>query len=331
MIPTAFPIIILSMKTLDILVSGILRGEPISHSAACELLDVPFPELCHAADTIRRESIGSRANLCTILNAKSGRCSENCRYCAQSIHYKTETEDYPMVLPEKALKTARRNEASGVQRFSLVTSGRTLSDEEFDNVVAIYALLRKETSLTLCASLGFLTPERAARLIASGVSHYHHNLEACRAFFPQTCTTHTWEERAETIRGARKAGMSICSGGIFGLGETIEHRVQLAFELRDLQVDSVPLNVLMPIAGTPLEHQPLLKPDEILRSMAIFRFVLPKADIRLAGGRLTLGSQIETALTGGINAALTGDFLTTTGSSTMSDITLFKKLGFELC
>jgi len=125
--------------------------------------------------------------------------------------------------------------------------------------------------------------------------------------------------------------MDICSGGIFGLGETIEHRIQLALELRDLQVGSIPLNILMPIAGTPLEHQPLLKPDEILRSMAIFRFVLPKADIRLAGGRLTLGDQVEAALTGGVNAALTGDLLTTTGSSTASDIALFKKLGFNLC
>jgi len=319
------------MKTLDIVVSGILRGEPISYSATLELLGVPLPELCHAADTIRRQVIGSRANLCTILNAKSGRCSENCRYCAQSAHYKTQADVYAMVSPEKALETARRNEASGVQRFSLVTSGRTLTDEEFDVAVATYQLLRRETSLVLCASLGFLTPERATRLANSGVSHYHHNLEACRAFFPQTCTTHTWEERTETIRIAQKAGMAICSGGIFGLGETIEHRIQLAAELRDLQVSSVPLNVLMPIPGTPLEHQPLLKPDEILRSMAIFRFVLPKADIRLAGGRLTLGDQVEAALTGGINAALTGDLLTTTGSSTASDIALFKKLGFNLC
>lgn len=319
------------MNIPDTLVSDILCGKPISNSDARKLLDVSLPELGHAADTIRRQSIGSRASLCTILNAKSGRCSENCRYCAQSIHYKTEADIYPMVTPEKALEAARRNEIAGVQRFSLVTSGRTLTDEEFDIAVATYTLLSKETSLVLCASLGFLTPDRAARLASAGVSYYHHNLEACRTFFPQTCTTHTWEERVETIRIARDAGMNICSGGIFGLGETIEHRIQLAFELRDLQVGSVPLNVLMPIAGTPLEHQPLLKPDEILRSMAIFRFVLPKADIRLAGGRLTLGDQVETALKGGINAALTGDLLTTTGSFTASDIALFKKLGFELC
>jgi len=159
---------------------------------------------------------------------------------------------------------------------------------------------------------------------------YHHNLEACRAFFPQTCTTHTWEERRDTIRVAQAAGLEVCSGGIFGLGETLAHRIDLAFELRDLGIRSVPLNVLMPIPGTPLEAQPALTPEEILRSMALFRFVLPEADIRFAGGRALLGDQVASALRGGVNAALTGDLLTTSGSSTSADIALFKRLGFTL-
>jgi len=319
------------MSDLASLVSRLaVGGQPASRPEIDALTSVPLTELLAAADDLRRRAIGPRANLCTILNAKSGVCSENCRYCAQSVHYRTTAEVYPMVTPQQALKTARRNEASGVQRFSLVTSGRMLAEPDFETALDIYRLLRRETTLKLCASFGLLTPQRAAALRDAGVDFYHHNLEACRDFFPQTCTTHTWEERRDTIRIAQAAGLTVCSGGIFGLGETRAHRIDLAFELRELDIRSIPLNILMPIAGTPLENEPSLPTDEILRTMALFRFVLPQADIRFAGGRAVLGDQTETALRGGINAALTGDFLTTSGSSTASDIDLFTRLGFEL-
>ncbi len=310
--------------------SSLPAGRPATREEIDDLAQMPLDDLLAAADDLRRRTIGSRANLCTILNAKSGVCSENCRYCAQSAHYHTPAESYPMVTPEKALETARRNEASGVQRFSLVTSGRSLPEADFETALTIYRLLSAETKLTLCASFGLLTPDQAGALREAGVTFYHHNLEACRAFFPKTCTTHTWEDRRDTIRVAQSAGLTVCSGGIFGLGETLAHRIDMAFELRDLNVRSIPLNILMPIPGTPLEHQPTLPHDEILRSMALYRFVLPEADIRFAGGRAVLGGKAEAALQGGINAALTGDFLTTSGSSTATDIALFTRLGFEL-
>ena len=308
----------------------ILRGHVLPLSDARVLSDSPLPDLLNGANLIRTRFCGNRATLCTIINARSGRCSENCRYCAQSSHYCTDTEVYPLLPEDEILSTAKHNEANGAHRFSLVTSGRSQGGDNFEEILEVIRRIRRETRLTVCASLGFLTLEKARRLREAGLSYYHHNLEACRDYFPETCTTHTWMQRAETIRVAHQAGLKVCSGGIFGLGESRMNRLQMACELRELEVQSVPLNLLSPIPGTPFEHLPPLPVDEILRCMALYRYILPTCEIRFAGGRGRIRGHFGQALLGGINSALTGNYLTTTGTTFASDIALFRKLGYDL-
>ncbi len=318
------------MISLNDCVSIVTQGGSLSRQQINAVAEAPLNDLLRAANEVRVNRIGNRGNLCAIINAKSGRCGENCRYCAQSVHYPTHPPVYPLLAAEEILRAAREHEANGVQRFSIVTSGGALSDADFLTILEVYATLKAETSLTLCASLGLLTAERAEALCHAGVSFYHHNLEASRNYFPNTCTTHTWEQRADTIRCAHAAGMSVCSGGIFGLGEQLSDRIDMAFELRELQVESIPLNIHTPIPGTPLQDVPLMPPDDYLRAAALYRLIHPDADIRLSGGRRTLGTRFHEALDGGINAAITGDLLTTLGATTAEDRQYFADHGYTL-
>ena len=227
------------------------------------------------------------------------------------------------------LERARQMEASGVKSYSLVTAGRGVTGKDFEKILEIYTTLQSQTSLKLCASLGILNEEQLKRLKDLGVTTYHHNLETSRSFYRQICTTHSYEERLATIKAAQKAGLSVCSGGIIGVGETWRDRVEMAFELKELGIDSVPVNILHPIPGTPLEKQPPLSREEILKTLAVFRLILPRVMLRLAGGReYALGDCLPTALQSGVNALLVGSYLTTSGQTIEKDRELAAGLGF---
>ena len=316
----------------------ILNREKIRYSEAIELSNISIEdkeileELCQAADEIREKFCGNSFDLCTITNAKSGKCSEDCKYCAQSAHFSTGAEVYPLISKEKALEEAKKVEIEGAHRHSLVTSGRGLKGDsiECDKLVEIYQYLKGNTNLSLCASHGISDEKALKKLFDAGVKTYHHNLESSRDFYGSICTTHTYEERIETVKLAQKVGLQVCSGGIWGLGETQEDRIKMAFELQNLGVFSVPINILMPIPGTPLENNTPLEPREILKMMAIYRFILPEAYLRYAGGRIKLGELQEKGIKSGINSALTGNFLTTTGTTIESDKAMIRRNGYEI-
>ncbi len=236
-----------------------------------------------------------------------------------------------MVDTNVAIKTAVNNEQKGVKRYSLVTSGRSVSTNNIKRLCLTYKAIRKFSNIKLCASMGLLNRKKLEELKSVGVEHYHCNLESSRNFFPKVCSSHTYDEKIETIKIARDLGIAVCSGGIIGLGETFEDRIDLAFELAKLNVFSIPINILNPIKGTPLAKAKSLTKQEILSAFAIFRFINPKAKIRLAGGRGVIKSYYDEALSSGVNAALVGDLLTTTGSSGIQeDIDRFKAAGFNV-
>lgn len=315
----------------------ILKGKEISFEEAEKLISISnddkisLDELFSAADEIREKFCGKRFDLCTIINAKSGKCSENCKYCAQSSHFKTNADVYPLVTAEYALNEAKKVEAEGAHRFSLVTSGRGLksTSKELMELENIYKVLREKTDLMLCASHGICDKEALIKLKEAGVTTYHHNLETSREFYSNICSTHTFEDRVNTINAAKEAGLNVCSGGILGLGETPIDRIKMAFELKSLGVFSVPINILTPIPGTPLEDMEGVEPMELVKTMAVYRFILPKTYLRYAGGRVKLGELQNLGIKAGINSALTGNFLTTTGNTIESDKKMIEGEGYE--
>lgn len=310
--------------------ASLCNGSGLDFEAALTLAEeTPLELLLAAADALRAENFGSGFDLCSIINAKSGRCTENCRFCAQSAHHCTDIEEYPLVALNVALDQAQENAAAGVARFSLVTAGRGPTTVELAEYGKIFCRVRTETPLFLCASMGLLTEEKAAQLVSYGVSRYHCNLEACRAYFPKVCTTHTWEEKVRTLRIAKKAGMSLCSGGIIGIGETLADRVALACELRDLEVFSIPINIFTPIPGTPFAHLKPLTKEDILRAVAIFRLLNPRAVIRMAGGRNLLGAEQYQCFRAGANGAIVGNYLTTSGNTLQGDLENIRNCGFS--
>lgn len=316
--------------TIQRCLQQIHNGGALSYEQALALADgSDLNELCRAADGLRRFFHGRAFDLCSIINARSGRCSEDCRYCAQSARYPAAIASYEQIATDVALDQARENDCHGVRRLSLVTAGRSIAPDQLEDLGRLYAELGRETGLLFCASMGLLTKEKAERLVAFGVRRYHCNLESCRDYFPQVCTTHTWDEKVETILVARAAGMDICSGGIIGMGETREHRLQLAFELRELAVMSIPINILTPIAGTPLSELEPIPFSEVLRTIALFRFINPQAVIRLAGGRNQFGADQYQCFGAGANGAIVGNYLTTAGNGLEQDLQAIGKMGFE--
>lgn len=311
------------------LLKNVLSGKSIEKEEAMDLWVCDVEELANAADQIRKSFCGNRFDFCTIINGKSGRCSENCKFCAQSIFHGTGCETYPLVEKEELLKLGKYNEERGVFRYSVVTSGKRLSKREIEKVCEGYRYLKVNTDLSLCASHGLLDLEDFKKLKEAGVTRYHNNLETSRRYFSEICTTHSYDEKIEAIRNAKRAGLEVCSGGIIGMGETREDRVEMALELRKLGVYSVPLNILNPIPGTPLERVERISEEEIRKTAAIFRFLLPKAWIRTAGGRILLSDGGASLLAGGINGAITGDMLTTSGSMIEQDKQRIRELGYE--
>lgn len=318
--------------TVNELKNKVLEGGQLTFEEAVALTQVSNKEeLYQAADEIRVHFCGNKMDLCSITNAKSGRCSEDCKWCSQSAHHKTNIEEYEVVDRAVAIKEAMANDKNGVQRQSLVTSGKRVSDKTLDMLMPIYKEIREKTKMTTCASMGLITEPQMRRLIdEAGIDHYHCNIETAPSYFDKVCSTHTMQEKIETIKIAHKLGIRVCSGGIIGMGESMEQRVEMAITLRDLNVQSIPINILSPVKGTPMEDYKLLSEEEILTTIAVFRFLNPTANLRFAGGRMQIKDYQHKALRAGINAALTGDYLTTVGSNTQEDLRDFKAAGFEV-
>ena len=294
-----------------------------------DLLTAPLDELMNCAGNLQKHFCGNHVDLCTIINGRSGRCSENCKYCAQAACHHTGIEEYSFLSTEEILANALANEKSGVNRFAIVTSGRALGGEEFEQAIKTYEKMHAVLNIDLCASHGILNRQQFHQLRTAGVKSYHHNIETSRRYFPQICTSHTYDDRINTIRLAQAEGLSVCSGGIIGMGETWEDRFDMAFSLAELNIMSIPINALMAIKGTGLENQPALSADEILRTIAIFRLINPEANIRLAAGRKLLPDNGATAFLHGASASITGNMLTTSGTTINEDLAMLDKLGLS--
>ncbi len=321
------------MTEITSLKNRILAGGRISDEEALSLADTAPEqrgELWDAAAEITARFRQPVFDTCSIINARSGKCSENCKWCAQSAHYKTKADVYPLIGSEQCFLAARLNKSQGVKRFSLVTSGRAMGGKDLDTVCGYFRSLSAEGGIALCASMGLLRKEDLLKLRDAGVSRYHCNLEAAPSFFPELCSTHTLEEKLNTIRQAREVGMEICSGGIIGMGETPRQRVELALALRQVDPASIPINILCPIPGTPLENQAPLPAEEVLDTVAYFRFVHPRVTLRFAGGRSSLSRETQVkAIRIGMNGGIVGDLLTTIGSTVDEDRQLVGEAGYD--
>lgn len=317
---------------IESLKKKVLNNYGISQKEALLLSQTPDKEaLYKAANEIREQFCKNEFDLCSITNAKSGKCSQDCKWCSQSKHHTTSIEEYEIVDKKQAINEALENAKQGVKRHSLVTSGRRVSNKTLDGLILVYKEISAKSSIGLCASMGLITEEQMHRLKnEAGVEHYHCNIETAPSFFSNLVSTHTIEEKIETIKIAKKIGLKVCSGGIIGMGETMEQRIEMAFLLRDLKVKSIPLNILQAIKGTALENMPPLGEKEILTTIAIFRFIHPDAHLRFAAGRAQIKHFQDKALKAGISAALTGDYLTSTGTKIKDDIKNFTKAGFKI-
>jgi biotin synthase len=294
------------------------------------LLTEELEDLCDAANKIRIKLCGSHIDLCTIINGRSGKCSENCKFCAQSGYHHTAVSSYSFLDEATIVADCHANADDGVHRYSIVTAGRTLTGKPFEAALKVYARMHKECAIDLCASHGLLDENSFKALKSCGVKMYHANIETSRRFFPNICTTHTFDDKIKCIKMAQGAGLHVCSGGIIGMGETWADRIDMALTLAALHINSIPINVLIPIQGTVLENLDQLSEDEILRTIAIFRFLNPSADIRLAAGRTLMIDSGKRAFLSGANATITGNMLTTTGCNTAQDKAMLTSMGLDI-
>jgi len=311
-----------------------LGGKNVSMKDVLPLLGAKGPDildLAAVANRVREEFNGNKIDLCLLLNAKSGRCPEDCAFCAQSAHHKTEVPVYPLMDMNRIVEEAREAQRKGTGRFCLIASGRELNDKEFETILGALDRIRRETTLDLDCSLGTLSEERAESLKKVGVTRYNHNVETAESHFHKICSTHSFRDRVKTIEVLKELGFSICCGGIIGLGESPEQRLELAFSLRQLGIDCIPFNILNPRPGTPLEHSESIPPMEIIKTISLFRLVLPKGTIKIAGGReANLRDLQSLALLAGANGLIVGNYLTTPGRNAEDDLTMIRDVGFQI-
>ncbi|HSN92320.1 MAG TPA: biotin synthase BioB [Anaeromyxobacteraceae bacterium] len=311
--------------------------EPISAEEARRLIrhtsGPEFEALLARADAVRRAVHGDEVSLCGITNAKSGRCPENCGFCSQSAHFpEAEAPVYPLLAPREIAEQAKAAEAAGVREFSIVCSGTRISREsELAAIEAAVRLVKEETAVEPCASLGLMRRPELERLKAAGLEHYHHNLETARSHFDQVCTTHGYDEQIETIRAAKDLGLKLCSGGILGMGETPEQRVELAETIRDLGVDCVPVNFLNPRPGTPMANLRAITAEECLAAVAVFRLMMPGAHIFVMGGReVNLGERQHLIFQAGANGTMVGNYLTSAGRAPDQTVGMIQEQGLRV-
>ena len=297
-----------------------------------ELLDLYNMDL----DVLLNESkkyLKDEVEFCSIINARSGKCSQNCRYCAQSSHYNTDIESFPLIDVETVVKAAHDSVNNGANRVAIVTSGKTPDESDFDTMLDMIKALNKE-GIKSCASIGILNEEQAKKLAEAGLVRFHHNINTCKSYHPQICTTHTYEDRLNTTKLVKKHGMELCSGVILGMGESVEQRVEMAMELAEINPDSIPVNILTPIKNTPFENYgDKIDEENVLRTLAIFKIACPNASIRIAGGKKARLSEetIEKAFRYCVDSTIVGNYLTTTGFSPKDDEKLIAKIGRKRC
>jgi biotin synthase len=313
--------------------SAVLSGSRIdlpSATALSLLRGSDLWDLFAAAGHIREHFRGTSINICSIVNAKSGACTEDCAYCAQSVLHDTGAPVYPLIAVTDIVKAAQSARENGAKRFCIVTSGRGIDSREDLETIARGVGEVRSIGLSPCATLGTLTREQLSFLKSAGLDRYHHNIETSRDYFPRVCTTHTFDERLEVLRHAHSLGLSACSGGILGMGETMQDRVNMAFTLRELDVDSVPVNFLMPISGTPLEHAAFISPMDALHAIALFRFIMPEKEIRICAGRGTVLRSLHPFIfTAGADGFMIGNYLTTSGLDPAEDLAMIRDLGLQ--
>lgn len=307
------------------------NGYEITRDEAIEIYKSDYEELTEAADELRKHFCGNDFDICTIINAKSGKCSENCKFCAQSAHYNTHVKEYDLLDKETIVNDALDKYKRGIPRYSMVASGKSLTDEDINNICYITReIYEKAPGIRVCLSGGLISEEGFEKLKDAGIKRVHNNLESSRNYFKEICTTHTYDQKINTIKAAQEAGMEICSGGLIGLGESFEDRIDMAMELRELGVKSVPVNLLNPIKNTPLENMEKLSMEEVNRTCATFRFILKDAFIRLAGGRSLMEEYGKSAFKSGANATISGVLLTTEGPSIEDDMETLRELNYEI-
>ena len=320
---------------LATLTERIINGGTITREEALTISQLEgsalFPLFC-TANRIKEQFVGDKVYLCSIINAKSGRCPENCSFCAQSAHHKTDAPVYSLVDEERMVACAHEAEKNGSSCYGIITSGTSINKgAELETICRAVRRIRTETGITPSCSLGIIDYETAIALKEAGVETYHHNLETARSFFPNVCTTHDYEEDVETVRVVKKAGLKVCCGGIFGLGETASQRVEMAFTLRDLDVDSVPLNFLNPIPGTKLENARNITPMECLQTIALFRLILPGKKISVCGGREKNLRDLQSWIFfAGASGTMIGNYLTTTGRAADEDWQMLNDLNLTV-
>lgn len=307
------------MKVSD-LTAKIIGGALIDRNEARFLLSAPLEDLRVSAKAITSHFFKEKVELCCISNGKCGNCTENCKFCSQSRRFDTKIGQSRLKSVEEFFAEAKYNSDRGVHRFSIVTSGLRLPPSEVKAVGEAYKKISSELKIRCCGSLGLLSYDELVYLKSCGLTRFHNNLETSRRFFPQICTTHSYDQKLETLRSAHQAGLEVCSGCIIGMGETFEDRLDIAFTLREVGTVSTPINILNPIKGTPLEDRPVLGEEEIERTVALFRHILPRTVLRTAGGRLLIKKFYKKLFDFGINAEITGDMLTTQGLTIAQDI-----------
>lgn len=291
------------------------------------LLNLPLPELLSLANKTRKDYLGSKFELCSIINAKSGYCNQDCKFCAQSTHHSADISTYPLKRKEEIIRAAKKAKDIGAEKFGIVTSGNCLAAKELEEIILAISQIRKEVDIVVCASLGALGEEELKRLKEAGLTRYHHNIETSQRFYKQIVSTHDFRERVDTIKAAKAVGLEICSGGIIGMGETWQDRIDMALLLKELDVDSVPINILVPIKGTSLENLKPISCSEVIRALCIFRVILKDKPIKIAAGReSTLGDFQGLGFMAGANGMLIGGYLTIKGRSLEADYRLIEEV-----